>query len=77
MEENEIITPTPAEQDTGKRDYKQELLDLLEQNLPDEELKEKLLKHGYEFYSETDTEYSGNNTYIQVSQLLFHRPDTW
>ena len=42
MEENEIITPTPAEQDTGKRDYKQELLDLLEQNLPDEELKEKL-----------------------------------
>ena len=40
MEENEIITPTPAEQDTGKRDYKQELLDLLEQNLPDEELKE-------------------------------------
>lgn len=42
MEENENLTPMPVEQDTGKRDYKQELLELLEKNLPDEELKEKL-----------------------------------
>ena len=35
-------TVLPPEQQDGKRDYSKELLELLDQNLPDEELKERL-----------------------------------